>query len=173
MKNIDRRKFLSISASVIPTFMIVPRHVLGGKGYKAPSDKLNIAGIGVGGQGGGDLKSITDENIVALCDVDWKRAARSFEHFPNAKRYKDFRVMLEKQNDIDAVVVGTPDHVHAAATMASIRMGKHVYCEKPLTHTIYESRLIADEARKANVATQMGNQGHSMEEFRLLSEWLS
>ena len=167
----DRRTFMknSITASA---FMIVPAHVLAGRGYTAPSDKLNIAGIGVGGQGGADLRQLASENIVALCDVDWKQAADSFEKFPKAVKYKDFRVMLDKQKDIDAVVVGTPDHVHAVATMAAIKHGKHVYTEKPLTYTIHETRELVQAAREAGVATQMGNQGHAMEEARLLCEWI-
>jgi hypothetical protein len=171
MKNISRRKFLNFSAAAASSLMIVPRHVLGGKKYVAPSDKLNIAGIGVGGQGGGDLSRMEDENIVALSDVDWERAARTFSKFPEVQRYRDFRVMLEKQKDIDAVVIGTPDHVHAVAAMAALQLGKHVFCEKPLTHTIYEARLLTKTAREAGVATQMGNQGHAMESIRVLCEW--
>ena len=172
MKNISRRKFLNLSAAAASSLMILPRHVLGGKKYIAPSDKLNIAGIGVGGQGGGDLSRMEDENIVALSDVDWERAARTFSKFPKVQRYRDFRVMLEKQKDIDAVVIGTPDHVHAVATMAALQLGKHVFCEKPLTHTIYEARLLTETAREAGVATQMGNQGHAMESIRVLCEWI-
>jgi predicted dehydrogenase len=172
MTGISRRKFLDLAAGAVPSLMILPRRVLGGKGYVAPSDKLNIAGIGVGGQGGGDIAGMAGENIVALCDVDWVRAAKSFESFPDAKRYRDFRVMLEKQKDIDAVVVGTPDHVHAAATMAALGLGKHVYCEKPLTYSIFEARTVTKAAREAKVATQMGNQGHAMESIRLLCEWI-
>jgi len=171
MENMDRREFLG-AASAASAFMIVPRHVLGGPGYVSPSDKLNIAGIGVGGQGGADLRQLESENIVALCDVDWRQAADSFKRFPKAKKYKDFRVMLDKQKDIDAVVVGTPDHVHAVASLAAIKAGKHVYTEKPLTYTVKESRILLDAAREANVATQMGNQGHAMEEARLLCEWI-
>jgi predicted dehydrogenase len=172
MTGISRRKFLDLAAGAVPSLMILPRRVLGGKGYVAPSDKLNIAGIGVGGQGGGDLAGMIGENIVALCDVDWARAAKSFESFPDAKRYCDFRVMLEKQKDIDAVVVGTSDHVHAAATMAALGLGKHVYCEKPLTYSVFEARTVTKAAREAKVATQMGNQGHAMESIRLLCEWI-
>lgn len=172
MKKISRRKFLNLSAAAASSLMILPRHVLGGKKYVAPSDKLNIAGIGVGGQGGGDLSRMEGENIVALCDVDWDRAARTFKKYPDVPRYRDFRVMLEKRKDIDAVVVGTPDHVHAVATMAALQLGKHVFCEKPLTHTIYEARLLTKTACEAGVATQMGNQGHAMESIRVLCEWI-
>jgi len=167
-----RRKFVTSSAAAASAFMIVPRHVLGGQGYKAPSDKLNIAGIGVGGQGAANLREMAVENIVALCDVDWAHAAGTFEKFPKAVKYKDFRVMLDKQKDIDAVLVATPDHVHAAATLAAIRAGKHVYTEKPLTYTVFEARQVAEAARKAGVVTQMGNMGHASESIRLLCEWI-
>lgn len=167
-----RRDFIGKTAAAAGAFMIIPRHVLGGKGQTAPSDTLNIAGIGVGGQGGGDLRAMEGENIVALCDADWARAARSFKRWPNAKRYKDFRVMFDKQKDIDAVVIATPDHFHAVAASSAIHRGKHVYCEKPLTHTIYEARALTKAARVAGVATQMGNQGHAMESIRILCEWI-
>ncbi|MCC6797527.1 MAG: Gfo/Idh/MocA family oxidoreductase [Candidatus Hydrogenedentes bacterium] len=138
----------------------------------APNERLNIAGIGVGGQGGRDIDhfSALGENIVALCDVDDAHAAKTFEHYPNAKKYRDFRVMLEQQKDIDAVVIGTPDHLHAVVAMTAIQMGKHVYCEKPLTHSIYEARVLAKAARDAKVATQMGNQGQASDESRVLAE---
>ncbi len=172
MNKMDRREFLGKSAAAVTSAIILPRHVLGGKGHIPPSDKLNIAGIGVGGQGGGDISQMQSENIVALCDVDWERAARTVTKFPHAKRYDDFRIMLERQKDIDAVVVATPDHVHAVAALTAIRHGKHVFCEKPLTHTLYEARLLTETAREAGVATQMGNQGHAMESIRLLCEWI-
>ena len=126
MKQITRRKFITLSAASAASFTIIPRHVLGGKGFTAASDKLNIAGIGVGGMGAGDLKEMESENIVALCDVDWQRAAATFARYPSAKKYKDFRIMLDKEKDIDAVVVATPDHTHAVAAMAAIKHGKHV-----------------------------------------------
>ena len=168
---ISRRDFISGSA-IVASFIIVPRYVLGGQGNVPPSEKLNIAGIGVGGQGRWDLDNVSSENIVALCDVDWERAADTFKHYPKARRYRDFRKMLEKEKNIDAVVVATPDHNHAVATMAAIKRGKHVYCEKPLTRTVYEARAIAQAARKAGVATQMGNQGMAFEGNRLINEWL-
>ncbi len=166
----NRRKFLGTAAAA-SGWMIVPRRVLG-RGMKAPSDLLNVAGIGVGGQGGGVLRGLEDVNVVALCDVDWARGARSAERFPDAPRYNDFRMMLEKQKDIDAVVVGTPDHTHAVATLAAIAAGKHVYCEKPLTRTVLETRKVTAAAREAGVATQMGNQGHASESIRMLCEWI-
>ncbi|MCH7687363.1 MAG: Gfo/Idh/MocA family oxidoreductase, partial [Planctomycetes bacterium] len=172
MKKINRRNFLGVAGSVASGIMIVPRHVLGGPGHTAPSDKLNIAGIGVGGMGTADLRGMESENIVALCDVDSKRAAGSFQRYPKAARYKDFRVMLEKQKDIDAVVIATPDHVHAVASMDAIKMEKHVYCEKPLTHTLYEARQLTKAAKEAKVATQMGTQGHASESIRQLCEWI-
>lgn len=129
--------------------------------YEA-NEKLNIAGIGCGGKGHSDLSPCADagENIVALCDADYGRAAGAFKDWPNAKRYHDFRRMFDEMGDkIDAVTVSTPDHFHAIAAVTAMRMGKHVYCQKPLTHTIYEARLMRDTARKYKVATQMGNQG--------------
>lgn len=172
-KKISRRDFLSRAAVVAGAVTIVPRHVLGGSGHTPPSEKLNIAGIGVGGQGGSDLRQLSSENIVALCDVDDRRAAGTFKRFPTARRYKDFRNMLEKEDrNIDAVVVATPDHVHAIASITAIKMGKHVYCEKPLTRTVYEARMAAKAAREAKVATQMGNQGMAFEGNRLINEWI-
>jgi predicted dehydrogenase len=162
------------AASAGLAFSLVPRHVLGGAGQTPPSEKLNIAGIGVGGRGADDLSELESENIVALCDVDDARAAETYKRYPAARRYKDFRRMLDKEDkNIDAVMVATPDHTHAAASMAAIRRGKHVYCEKPLTHTIHESRQLARAAREAKVATQMGNQGQAFEGPRLLSEWIA
>ena len=169
----SRRVFLGKSAAAAVSLTIVPRRILGGPGNIPPSEKLNIAGIGVGGQGSWDLDNVSSENIVALCDVDWKQAADTFKRYPNAAKYRDFRKMLEKEKNIDAVVVATPDHTHAVATMMAIKTGKHVYCEKPLTRTVYEARAIAKAAREAKVATQMGNQGMAFEGNRLINEWLS
>ena len=169
---IARRSFLSGSAAAVASLTIVPRNVLGGSGNTPPSEKLNIAGIGVGGQGSWDIDNVKSENIVALCDVDWKQAADTFKRYPKATKYRDFRKMLEKEKNIDAVVVATPDHTHAVATMMAIKMGKHAYCEKPLTRTVYEARAIANAAREAKVATQMGNQGMAFEGNRLINEWL-
>jgi predicted dehydrogenase len=168
---ITRRQALAVGAAAAVS--IVPRSVLGGEGQTPPSEKLNIAGVGVGGQGGWDLEQIKGQNIVALADVDWGYAARTFEKYPQAKKYKDFREMLDKEKGIDAVVVGTPDHAHAIVSMAAIRRGKHVYCEKPLTRTVHEARALAAAAREYKVATQMGNQGMAFEGNRLLCEWLA
>jgi len=167
---ISRRNFMGAAAATA-AFTVVPRHVLGGRGRTAPSDKLNIAAIGAGGRAGGDIDAVSSENIVALCDVDWKRASGQFRRHPKAARYKDFRKMLDKEEkNIDAVVVATPDHLHAPASVMAMKMGKHVYCEKPLTHDVYESRVMAEIARKAGVATQMGNQGQASEGTRLMCE---
>lgn len=168
-KNISRRSFIK-TASVAPlAFSIVPSFVLGNS---APSTKLNIAAIGIGGMGSSNLSHCEGENIVALCDVDKDYAMPIFEKYPKAKVYTDYREMLEKQKDIDAVLIATPDHTHAVITMACINAGKHVFCQKPLTHTVKEARMITEAARKAGVQTQMGNQGHSWESMRLLKEWL-
>jgi predicted dehydrogenase len=168
---VARRTLLRHTAAAA-AFTIVPRHVLGGAGNTAPSEKLNIAGVGIGGQGASDLNDVRGENIVALCDVDWDYAAHTFKQYPKARQYKDFRVMFEKEKGIDAVVVGTPDHNHAVVSMMAIKLGKHVYCEKPLTRTVYEARAIAQAAREAKVATQMGNQGMAFEGNRLINEWI-
>ena len=172
-KSLTRREFISRTAAGTAGIMVVPRFVLGGPGYVAPSDKLNIACIGVGGQGEHDVEGVSSENIVALCDVDDERAAATFEKFPRVKRYRDFRIMLEKEHkNIDAVTVTTPDHTHAVIAMMAIKMKKHVYVQKPLTHTIYEARKLAEAAREYKVVTQMGNQGHASEGARLINEWI-
>ncbi len=163
-KVMNRRKFLGGSMAAAATVSIVPRHVLGGIGYKAPSDTLNIAGVGVGGMGFANLKNMESENIVALCDVDWGYTGGNgvFDRYPKAKKFKDFRKMFEQMgNDIDAVLVATADHTHAIVASTAITMGKHVYVQKPLTHSVYESRLLTKLAEKHKVATQMGNQGAS------------
>jgi predicted dehydrogenase len=171
-RTLSRRGFLA-TAGAATAFMILPRRVLGRGGEVSPNSKLNIAGIGVGGQGAADLGELSSENIVALCDVDSERGKNTFQKFPNAKRYKDFREMLDKEKNIEAVVVATPDHMHAIATMTAIKAGKHVYCEKPLTRTVFEARAVAKAAREAKVATQMGNQGMAFEGNRLINEWIA
>ena len=170
-RKISRRDLIG-GAVGAAAFTVVPRHVLGGAGHVAPSEKLNIAGIGVGGRGAGDLGAVGSENIVALCDVDWRHAAGTFKRYPKAKKYRDFRKMLEKEKNIEAVIVATPDHVHAVATMMALKMRKHVYCEKPLTHDIFEARKITEAAREAKVATQLGNQAQASEGTRLASEYI-
>ena len=170
-KNINRRRFLAGTAMTAAA-TIVPRHVLGGAGNIAPSEKLNIAGIGVGGMGKSNMMQLESENIVALCDVDHEYAAETFKRYPKAKVYTDFRKMLDKQKDIDAVMIATPDHTHAVIAAEAMRRKKHVYCQKPLTHDVYESRMLAKMAKETGVTTQMGIQGHSMEGGRLICEWI-
>jgi len=171
--NFSRRNFIKGSAIAAAGISIVPRHVLGGLGYTAPSDKLNIAGIGVGGIGRRNLSAMKSQNIVALCDVDWKYAQRCFQDYPNAKQYKDYRKMFEEmKDDIDAVVIATPDHTHAISAVDAMQLGKHVYLQKPLTHSVYESRLLTKVARETGVVTQMGNQGNSGDGIRNICEWI-
>lgn len=166
--HISRRHALAAGAAALT---IVPRHVLGGAGQTAPSEKLNIAGVGVGGMGTGDVRSVAAQhNIVALCDPDRKAVDRNAKLYPQAKLYADYRKMLETQKNIDAVMVATPDHHHAAVTMMAIKMGKHVHCQKPLTHSVYEARVIGKAAREHKVATQMGNFGQASEGARLIAE---
>jgi len=143
-------------------------------GYKSPNEKLNLAAIGAGGQPAGDLRGAHAgvENVVALADVDWVRGKESFERFPKATKYKDFRQMLDKQKDIDALIVAPPDHMHATCALACMQLGKHVYVEKPLTRTPWEARLLTLAAQKYNVATQMGNQGYSHDATRAACEIL-
>ncbi|MGB6599213.1 MAG: Gfo/Idh/MocA family oxidoreductase, partial [Candidatus Acidiferrum sp.] len=211
-KEVSRRTFLTSVATGAASFTIVPRHVLG-RGYTPPSDLLNIAGVGVGGMGRTNLINLSSQNIVALCDVDWGYANKSFEkldteipdlqkrldqpdpqptpgqapvefdrvkskarlegmirlkndHLPKAKRYQDYREMLEKQKDIDAVLVATSDHMHAHIALAAMALGKHVYVQKPLTWSIDEARQLSRRAMETKVATQMGNQGHSFNDAR-------
>jgi predicted dehydrogenase len=177
-KSTSRRAFLkttAVAASTAFNFTIVPRHVLGGQGQTPPSERLSMAGIGCGGMGGGDIATFTrlGANFVALADVDDTRAAGTYNAHPQARRYKDFREMIEKEaKNIDAVTIGTPDHIHAVAAMAAIKAGKHVYVQKPLTHTLHECRELTKAARKAGIVTSMGNQGHASEGSRLTNEWI-
>ena len=167
----SRREFLAGTGGF--AFLVVPRHVLGGPGFVSPNDAVNLAGIGAGGMGGGDISTHAKNgaNIVAMCDVDDNASA--FNTFPKARRYRDYREMIDKEaRNIDAVTVGTPDHIHAVATMAAIKAGKHVYCQKPLTHTLHECREITKAAKASGVMTQMGNQGHATEGARLTNEWI-
>ena len=142
-------------------------------GYKSPNERLNVAGIGAGGKGYSDLAGCDTENIVALADPDDKQARRAFEKYPRAAKYKDFRQMLDREGrNVDAVIVSTPDHMHGAASMWAMERGKHVYCQKPLTRTIWEARQLAKGAAKYRVATQMGNQGYSNEGTRQCAEMI-
>ena len=208
---ISRRDFLAGTAIAAAGLMIVPRHVLGGPGHTAPSDRLNIAGIGVGGMGMSNMRALAGENIVALCDVDWRYTEKSFrgmvdglektqarldkaqtakermelQHeieqtkllvgkFGSIKRHTDYRRMLEQQKDIDAVVIATPDHLHAVIASAAMSLGKHVYLQKPLTWSIYEARHLSRKAQEnPRLVTQMGNQGHSTDDARLINEYIA
>jgi len=171
---LSRRSFLATTSAVAAGVTILPSNVIAGLGHKAPSDKLNIAGIGIGGMGFANLKNLKSENIVGLCDVDWKYAEGCFNMFPDAKKYKDWRVMFDELGkSIDGVMVATADHTHAIIASHAITMGKHVYVQKPLTHTVYESRLLTKLAAKYNIASQMGNQGSSAEGVSLTCEWLA
>lgn len=171
----SRRKFLKNSALTAAGFMIVPRHVLGGKDFIAPSDRLTIASVGVGGKGESDIANFYKSgkaDIAYLCDVDDRRAATTVKNFPKAKYYKDWREMIDKESkNFDAMSVSTPDHTHAVAAMAAMQLGKHVYVQKPLTHDVFEARALTNAAKKYKVVTQMGNQGSSGDGVRQLMEW--
>jgi len=171
----NRRDFIKTSAIAAAAFMIVPRHVLGGKGFLAPSDRLLVAGIGAGGKGQSDIAMFAKSGkaeIAFLCDVDDRRAAASVKAFPKAKYYRDYREMFDKEHkNFDAVSVSTPDHSHAIQTLAAMQLGKHVYVQKPLTHDIYEARILTAAAKKYKVVTQMGNQGASNDGARQMKEW--
>ena len=197
---ISRRDFVGGAAACFAGFTIVPRYVLGGAGNTSPSGKINLAFIGTGGQGIVNLKQLLDFpeiRVIAVCDVNetsdysefyfggtaGREPARQIAEQSYAKQqpsgtykgvdtYTDFRTMLQERKDIDAVLVATPDHVHAVASMAAMKMGKHVYCEKPLTNTVYEARKLGEAAREYKVATQMGNQGQASEGTRLMCEWI-
>ncbi len=166
---LTRRAFIA-SGAAITAASVVPRHVLGGPGQTPPSEKLNIAAVGVGGMGTGDIRSVTSENVVALCDVDERALQNNAKTFPKARLFKDFRKMLEVQKDIDGVMVATPDHNHAIVSITAMKLGKHVHCQKPLTHSVFEAREMARVAREMKVATQMGNQGQAGEQARLICE---
>jgi predicted dehydrogenase len=174
--NISRRSFLRSAAAaatagaVFP--QIVPRHVVGGAGHTAPSDTVYVAGIGIGMMGGADVRSAhaAGAKIVSLCDVDKVRAKPVFDEFPNAKRYEDYRELLENEKGVDAVIIGTPDHTHAVITMHAMQAGKHVYTEKPLTHTLYEARVLREKAKEYGVATQLGNQGRTYKSITAMSD---
>ena len=186
----SRREFVTDTARIGLGVMIVPRHVLG-RGYQAPSDTLNVAICGAGGMGMSNAEQLVGENIVALCDVDFGYVDRSLlgrvkpangkpgrnaealgVAFGKAARFTDFRQMLATQRNLDAVVIATPDHLHAAIAKAAMEAGKHVYVQKPLTYSVHEARVLADTARRTGVVTQMGNQGHSSGDARLINEWI-
>ena len=170
----SRRKFIKNVSVAATSFFIIPRHVLG-RGFVAPSDKLNIAGIGAGGKGESDLAEFSKSpavNIISLCDVDDRSSVKSRSRFPKASYYKDYREMLAKEGkNVDAVSVSIPDHGHAVAALAAMQMGKHVYVQKPMTHDIYEARILTQAARKYKVVTQMGNQGASFDGVKKMQDW--
>lgn len=174
MSNISRRSFLQKGTAAAAALTIVPSSVLGkSHGHTAPTDKMNIAAVGIGGMGAANLRNMATENIVALCDIDWKYAKGSFDTYSQAKRYWDYRKMYDEMGkSIDGVLVATADHTHAIISSDAITMGKHVYCQKPLTHSVYESRLLTKLADKYQVATQMGNQGSSGEGVNQTCEWI-
>ena len=171
----SRRKFIKQSV-VASSIFIVPRHVLGGIGFTAPSDQLVLAAIGAGGKGTSDIKNASvngREKIHALCDVDFSGSAkRSTENFPKAKLYNDYRVMLDQEKDIDAVTISTPDHVHAPAAVFAMERGKHVYVQKPMTHNIREARILTVMARQKKIVSQMGNQGGSNPLLQMVQGWV-
>lgn len=188
---INRRRFVADGSTLAAGAMIVPRHVLGGRGFQAPSDTLNIAIVGAGGMGAENAQQLGTENIIAVCDVDFglvqRRADGSTqdgdgnprpdgirwkEQLERAAKYHDFRVMLDQQTDLDAVLIATPDHAHAPIAKACMEAGKHVYVQKPLTWSVAEARMLQDLAVETGVVTQMGNQGHSMDDGRLVLEWI-
>jgi len=170
---ISRRRFIGTTAATAGLFTIVPSYAVSGFGHIAPSDKLNIAGIGLGGKGIVNLNNMKSENIVALCDIDRQYASKCFDTFPAAKQYVDYRKMFgEMSKSIDAVVIATPDHTHAVCAMAAMQLGKHVYVQKPLTHSVYESRVLLEASRRYKVVTQMGNEGHSNDAVSEVCEWI-
>ncbi len=170
---ISRRKFIGNVSAATAGFTILPGYVISGLGHISPSDKLNIACVGVGGVGGTNVNNCNSQNIVALCDVDWDYAKGLFDQYPDAKKYKDYRKMFDELGkSIDAVTIATPDHTHAIITAAAIRMGKHVYTQKPLTHSVYESRKLRELAKEYKIASQMGNQGNSGDGIRQTCEWI-
>ena len=169
----SRREFVKQAATAAAGITIVPSFTVSGLGHKPPSDKMNIVGIGIGGKGHPNLVAMNTENIIGLCDVDWKYAKKCFDEFPGAKKYYDWRKMFDELGDsIDGVMVATADHTHAIVASHAMVMGKHVYCQKPLTHSIYESRLLTKLAAKYKVATQMGNQGNSGDGVNQVCEWI-
>lgn len=171
---LTRRQFTATAGAAVAAFAIVPRCTVAGSDETPPSERLRIAGIGVGGMGAGDINAVAPGNqIVALCDVDQNRSRGTFEKFPDAKPFRDFRKMFDAmEKDIDAVVVATPDHTHAVAAMAAIQRGKHVYCEKPLANSVADARAMAETAARTGVVTQMGNQVHASDHLRAVVELL-
>ena len=190
-RRLTRRQFVSATSALAMGGIVVKRHVLGGPGYQAPSDTLNVAIVGAGGMGMSNAEALVTQNIVAVCDVDFGYVERSLagrgkdrdgkarpeglllqEKLGKAVRYADFREMLDKQKNIEGVVIATPDHAHAVIANAAMLAGKHVYVQKPLTYSVHEARVLRATAQKTGVVTQMGNQGHSRDSARLINEWI-
>ncbi len=159
VSRISRRRFLSATAVAAGAYTIVPRHVLGASDKPAPSDKLNMGCVGVGGmQGGSDTRNVSKENIYAICDVDQRHLDKAAGKYKSAKKFRDFRVMLDKEHkNLNAITVTIPDHMHCTVATWAMERGLGVYCQKPLTQTVWEARLMAKAAKKYKVATQMGN----------------
>ena len=171
--SLSRRSFLGRAALAGLGATLVPRHVLGGAGYQAPSDTIGIAGVGVGGVGHRKIRAMDSEQIVALCDIDLHHAREAFADYPDAAVYQDYRRMLDEMDEaIDAVVIATPDHTHAVIAQEAMRRGKHVYVEKPLTWSIDEAHTLSQVADETGVVAAMGNQGHSLNDARLVNEYL-
>ena len=148
-----RRSFIGKTALITTAFTILPRSVLGGKGFVAPSDKLNIGCIGIGGKGKVDAEAMENENVVAICDVDEIHGSEIRKKYPKARFYQDFRILLEKEKNLDAITISTPDHTHAIIAFSAMQLGKHVFVQKPLTHTVYEARKLAKAAPPAIAPT--------------------
>src|ERR1044071_3468671 len=173
-RTINRRQFLHRAGAGVALFNILPGSLLGAEKL-SPNSKFHVGGIGIGSRGGADVGEVAElgHNFVALCDVDEKYAAKEFAKYPGAKQFKDYRVMLDKMGkEIDAVIIGTPDHTHAVIAMEAMRRGKHVYCEKPLAHAVDEVRELMAAASKYKVVAQLGNQGHSSDTIRRVCEWI-
>ena len=169
---LTRRRFIQASSAAATSLLLPAAAVCAASKPRrvSPNEKLNIAAIGAGGQAATDINGCSAENIVALCDVDQKRLEERGAKFPQAKLYRDYRKMLEEMKEIDAVTVSTPDHHHAFAAIMAMKLGKHVYCQKPLAHSVWEARLMREVAAKTKVVTQMGNQGHSYDSTRRIVE---
>ncbi len=169
-KGQSRRDFIKLSATGLAAISIVPSKVVSGLGHQVPSDKLNIAAIGAGGIGYKNLINMSTDNIVAIADVDWNYGEKSFRRWPEAKKYEDYRIMIEKEQSIDAVIIAIPDHSHALAAMTALQNQKHLYIQTPVAYSIYELQRITELSRVYNVNTQVGNQGASSDGTRIITE---
>ncbi|HPA16707.1 MAG TPA: Gfo/Idh/MocA family oxidoreductase [Verrucomicrobiae bacterium] len=169
---IPRRDFLRATSAAAAFAILRGRTLADGRRRPSPNERLNLAAIGVGGIGAKNLRNSETENIVALCDIDSDYAAKTFKKYPQARRHRDFREMLDKEKDIDAVIIATPDHSHAVIAMAAMRRGLNVYVQKPLAHSVWEARRLTEAAREHKVMSQMGNQGRSGDGIRMVKEWI-